>query len=159
MRTYYRDAKVYLTSSAIWVDERRYPLDQIEGAWRRSRGMPGGRLLGQLAILIGVGAIGALGVGLGLAGHVGGAASGALARLFRTTGGLVVVGVLGLALSVLVVLAIEAVLHGLESARRFGRQQELWIRIRGVDTVLLSTADSVRFGKIYRALARALGDR
>jgi hypothetical protein len=158
MRTYYRDAEVYLTSSAIWVGERRYPLGQIEGAWRRSRGLPGGRLLGQLGILLGVGAVGVLGVGLGLAGHVGGKASG-LVRLFGTTGGLIGVGVAGLALSVLVVLAIEAVLHGLESARRFGRQQELWVRVGGVDTVLLSTADSVRFGKIYRALARALGDR
>jgi hypothetical protein len=155
MRTYYRDAGVYLTSSAIWVDERRYPLDQIEGAWRRSRGLPGGRLLGQVAILLVVGAVGVLGVGLGLRSHLSG---GAFARMVTTTGGLVVVAVVGLGVSVLAVLAIEAVLHGLESARRFGRQQELWVRFDGTDVLLVSTADSIRFGKIYRALGRALGE-
>jgi hypothetical protein len=130
-------------------------LDQIEGAWRRTTGLPGGRLVGQLAILLAVGAVAVLGVGLGLGGHLDG---GAIARMFTTTRGLVVVAVVGLGLSVLAVLAIEAVLHGLESARRFGRQQELWVRFRGADVLLLSTADSVRFGKIHRALGRALGD-
>jgi hypothetical protein len=156
MRTYYRDAGIHLTSSAIWVDERRYPLDQIEGVWRRGRGLPGGRLIGQLTILIGVGSLAVLSFGLGARGHLSG---GMLTRLFTSTGGLVVVGVVGLVVSVLAVLAIEAVLHGLESARRFGREQELWVRVRGVDTLLLSTSDSVRFGKIYRALVRALGNR
>ena len=156
MRTYYQDAGIHLTSSAIWVDGRRYPLDQIEGVWRRARGLPGGRLIVQLMILLWVGALAVLSFTLGAHGHVSG---GMLTKLFTSTGGLVVVGVFGLVLSVLAVLGIEAVLHGLESARRFGRRQELWVRIRGVDTVLLTTADSVRFGKIYRALARALGDR
>jgi hypothetical protein len=156
MRTYYQDAGILLTSSAIWVDGRQYPLDQIEGVWRRARGLPGGRLMVQLMILVWVGALAVLSFGLGVRGHVN---SGAMARLFTSTGGLVVIGVLGLVLSVLVVLGIEAVLHGLESARRFGRQQELWVRIRGVDRMLLSTADSVRFGKIHRALVRAIGNR
>jgi hypothetical protein len=156
MRIYYRDAGIQLTSSAIWVDGRQYPLDQIEGVWRRGRGLPGGRLVIQLAILLWVGALAVLSFDFGVRGHVSG---GMLTRLFTSTGGLVVVGVLGLAVSVLVVLAIEAVLHGLESARRFGREQELWVRVDGVDTLLLSTADSVRFGKIYRALVRALGNR
>ncbi len=156
MRTYYRDAGVYLTSSAIWVDERRYPLGQIDGAWRRGRGLPGGRFARQLTILLLVAALAVLGLGLGLGRHL---TAGRLTRLFTSTGGLVLVGVLGLALSVLVVLAIEAVLHGMEHARRFGRQQELWVRFRGADTMLLSTSDSVRFGQIYRALVRALGDR
>jgi hypothetical protein len=156
MRTYYRDAEVYLTSSAIWFDERRYPLAGIEGLWRRSRGLPGGRLVGQLAILIVVAALAVLGFGLGVRGHLSG---GALARMFGSTTGLVVVGVVGLGLSVAVVLAIEVVLHGLESARRFGRHQELWVRYLGSDLLVLSTSDSVRFGKVYRALVRALSDR
>ena len=156
MRTYYRDAEIYLTSSAIWFDERRYPLAGIEGLWRRSRGLPGGRLIGQLAVLIAVGALAVLGFGLGIRGHI---SNGTLARLFGSTTGLVVVGVLGLGLSVVVVLAIEAVLHGLESARRFGRQQELWVRYLGSDLLVLSTSDSVRFGKVQRALIRALSDR
>ena len=156
MRTYYRDAEIYLTSSAIWFDERRYPLDGIEGMWRRSRGLPGGRLLGQLAVLITVGALAVLGFGLGVRGHLSG---GTLARLFGSTTGLVVVGVVGLGLSVVAVLAIEAVLHGMESARRFGRQQELWVRYLGSDLLVLSTSDSVRFGKVQRALIRALSDR
>jgi hypothetical protein len=156
MRTYYRDAGIHLTSSAIWVDGRQYPLSRIEGVWRRGRGLPGGRLIGQLAILLWVVALAALSFWFGAHGHV---SSGTLTRLFTTTGGLIVVGVAGLVVSVLVVLAIEAVLHGLESARRFGREQELWVRVRGVDTLLLSTTDSVRFGKIYRALVRALGNR
>lgn len=156
MRTYYQDAGIHLTSSAIWVDGRRYPLDQVEGLWRRGRGMPGGRLITQLVILLWVGALAVLSFGLGARGHVD---SGTLTRLFTTTGGLVVVGVFGLVLSVLAVLGIEAVLHGLESARRFGRRQELWVRVRGVDTLLLSTADSVRFGKVHRVLVRALDNR
>jgi hypothetical protein len=156
MRTYYQDAGIHLTSSAIWVDGRRYPLDQIEGVWRRGRGLPGGRLIVQLMILLWVGALAVLSFELGARGHVN---SGTLTRLFTSTGGLIVVGILGLVLSVLVVLGIEAVLHGLESARRFGRQQELWVRVRGVDMVLLTTTDSVRFGKVYRALVRALGNQ
>jgi hypothetical protein len=156
MRTYYRDPEIYLTSSAIWFDERRYPLDGIEGMWRRSRGLPGGRLVGQLAILIAVGALAVLGFGLGLQHHLN---SGMLTRLFGSTTGLVVLAVVGLGLSVAVVLAIEAVLHGMESARRFGRQQELWVRYLGTDLLVLTTSDSVRFGTVHRALIRALGDR
>jgi hypothetical protein len=156
MRTYYLDAEIYISSSAIWFDERRYPLNGVEGVWRRSRGLPGGRLIGQLAVLIAVGALAVLGFGLGIRGHV---SSGTLARLFGSTTGLVVVGLVGLGVSVAVVLVIEAALHGMESARRFGRQQELWVRYLGTDLLVLSTSDSVRLGKVHRAVIRALGDR
>jgi len=97
-----------------------------------------------------------LGFGLGIRGHV---SSGTLARLFSSTTGLVVVGVVGLGVSVVVVLVIEAALHGIESAQRFGRQQELWVRYLGTDLLVLSTSDSVRLGKVHRAVIRALSDR
>jgi uncharacterized membrane protein YidH (DUF202 family) len=155
MRVYYRDAEVQLTSSAIVVHDRQYRLDRIEALSRRSRGMPGGRLFGQLSVLLVVAAVAVLGFGLGIQGHV---HSGTVASLFGSTTGLVVLCIGGLAISVLLVLAFEAVLHGMESARRFGRRQELWVRYQGVDTLVVSTTDSVRFGKIYRALVRALGD-
>jgi hypothetical protein len=156
MRVYYSDAEVKLTSSTIVVHDRQYRLDLIDALSRRGRGLPGGRLFGQLTVLLVVGAFAVLGFGLGVRGHLG---TGTVARLFGSTTGLVVLAVGGLAVSVLVVLAFEAVLHGMENARRFGRRQELWVRYQGVDTLLVSTADSVRFGKIYRALVRALGDR
>src|SRR5215470_8993320 len=155
MRVYYRDTEVQLTSEAIVVHDRQYRLDWIEAVSRRSTGMPGGRLFGQLTVLLVVGAFAVLGFGLGVHGHI---SSGTVRALFGSVTGLVVLCIGGLAISVLLVLAFEAVLHGMESARRFGRRQELWVRYQGVDTLVVSTADSVRFGKIYRALVRALGD-
>jgi hypothetical protein len=156
MRVYYRDAEVELTSLTIVVRDRQYRLDRIEALSRRSRGLPGGRLFGQLSVLLVVGAVAILGFGLGIRGHV---RSGTLTSLFGSTTGLVLLCVGGFAVSVLLILAFEAVLHGIESARRFGRRQELWVRYDGVDTLVVSTSDSVRLGKIYRALLRALGDR
>jgi hypothetical protein len=156
MRVYYRDTEVELTSLTIVVHDRQYRLDRIEALSRRSRGLPGGRLLGQLAVLLMVGAVAILGFGLGVHGHV---RSGTVASLFGSTTGLVLLCVGGFAVSVLLILAFEAVLHGMESARRFGRHQELWVRYDGMDTLVVSTSDSLRFGKIYRALVRALGDR
>jgi hypothetical protein len=156
MRIYYRDAEVELTSLTIVVHDRRYQLDRIEALSRRSRGMPGGRLFGQLSVLLVVGAVAILGFGLGSRGHL---PSGSVASLFGSTTGLVLLCVGGFAVSVLLILAFEAVLHGMENARRFGRRQELWVRYQGVDILVVSTTDSVRFGKIYRAMVRALGDR
>ncbi|MFI7609188.1 DUF6232 family protein [Micromonospora sp. NPDC049366] len=147
MITYYDDRSVQVTSTAVRVDGRTFPLAEISMVWHR-RGSRSWR------VLAGRGAIGAA-----MAGPLVAAALGlALAiRLGRSP--TVTIAIVGA--SVLVGLAVGPVADFLfehldRSYARGSRQLELWARWRGQPVRLLSTRDALRFGQIYRAVQRAV---
>jgi hypothetical protein len=147
MTTYYRDSDVEITSAGVRVNGRQFALAELRQVWhragRRSWGTIAGRGALGVAMLLPI-LIGALGVGIALVAH----ASAAL------TAGLIGGGILiGLAAAPLADLLLE---HVDRSYDRGSRQREIWVRTRHGDMLLLSTADAARFGRIYRALQRAL---
>ena len=147
MTTYYRDGDVLITSSGIRMNGRDYALAELRQVWhrsgRRSWTTVAGRGALSLAMLAPL-AIGALVVVLALVMHA----------PVAVTAGLIGGGILiGLAAAPLADLLLE---HVDRSYDRGSRQREIWVRTRHGDTLLLSTADAARFGRIYRALQRAL---
>jgi hypothetical protein len=61
----------------------------------------------------------------------------------------------GLALATLPLL--DLILGGMERTYDRGtRVHEIWARWRGTEVLLVRTADKTRFGRIYRALQRAV---
>jgi hypothetical protein len=152
MRTYYRDAHVHITSSAVYFDERCFLLEQIDTVWRSRRSLAGRR------ILIGLGIVAAAIVLRAAASYVWWL--GGLNRLVGRwlSGGPVsdaIVAVVALAVAVAGVFTVEAALSAIEDIRGNGRHLELWASIDGQAVLLLRTNDASRFGKICRALIRA----
>ena len=147
MTTYYRDGAVLITSSGIRMNGRDYALADLRQVWhragRRSWGTIAGRGALGLAMLLPI-VIGALGVGIALVAHAS----------VAVTAGLIGGGILiGLAAAPLADLLLDRVDRSYD---RGSRQREIWVRTRHGDMLLLSTADAARFGRIYRALQRAL---
>ena len=150
MITYYRDDSVEITSRAIQVDRRLYPLGELATVYYRDGGREtaGWRILGSrvaLALAPPVLVIAALAVALLTilmdAGFV------TKLLLFMVAG--------MLALAVLPLL--DLTLGGIERTYDRGtRVHEIWARWRGTEVMLVRTADRSRFGRIYRALQRAL---
>jgi hypothetical protein len=145
--TYYDDDTVRVTSDAIRVAGRSYPLPTLARVWHRrgprswralaGRGALGAALLGPVAAAL---------LGLVLAWQI--AASAA------TTVALVGVACLiGLAAGP----AADLLLEYLDrSYARGARDLEIWAVCGGRPVLLLRTRDALRFGQIYRALQRAL---
>ncbi|MEV5692243.1 DUF6232 family protein [Micromonospora globbae] len=147
MVTYYDDRSVQVTSTAVRVDGRTFPLAEISMVWHR-RGSRSWR------VLAGRGAIGAAMAGPLVAAVLGIALA---IRLDRSP--TVTVAIVGV--SVLVGLAVGPVADFLfehldRSYARGSRQRELWVRWRGRPVQLLCTGDALRFGQIYRAVQRAV---
>ncbi|MET7878481.1 DUF6232 family protein [Micromonospora profundi] len=147
MVTYYDDKSVQVTSTAVRVDGRSYPLGQITMVWHR-RGSRSWR------VLVGRGAIGAA-----LAGPLVAAVLGIGVAVWLHRSPTVTIAIVGA--SVLVGLAVGPVADFLfehldRSYARGSRQLEIWIRWRGHPVRLLQTGDALRFGQIYRALQRAV---
>ena len=147
MTTYYRDADVVVTSSGIRMNGREYPLAELRQVWhtrgRRSWGTIAGRGVLGVAMLLPI-LVGALGVGIALVAHA----------PVAVTAGLIGGGILvGLAAAPLADVLLE---HVDRSYDRGSRRREIWVRTRQGDVMLLSTVDAARFGRIYRALQRAL---
>jgi uncharacterized membrane protein YidH (DUF202 family) len=155
MRTYYRDPHVLITSTTFTIDGVRFRLDDLDGVWRTRRSVAGRR------VLIGLGIV-ALAVLTRLA------ASyvwwlGGLDRAIRRwlTGDwvhLTIVTVIGLVFAIIGVLAVEAMLSGIEDIRGHSRHLELWATMSGRPVLLFRTNDSARFGQVCRALMRARAD-
>jgi hypothetical protein len=156
MRTYYRDDHVHITSTAIRVGDRQFPLDQLDQLWRTDRRIAGRRLLLGLGVLVvAVGFLAAVRYTWWFGG---------LRRQFQqwlSEGPVVlaVITVAGLVLAILGVLAAEAALRAIEDIRGHARHLELWASVRGHPVLLLHTDDSERFGKVCRALSRAHNNR
>jgi hypothetical protein len=147
LRTLYRDPTVQVTSAAIEVDGRAYALAEFARVWHRRgerswRAVAGRGALG-LAMLAPVG----LGlVGLAVALSVDASAPTRVAMVL----GAVLVGFLAGPLA-------DVLLEHMDrSYARGSREIEIWALWRGRPVLLLRTADQLRFGKIYRALQRAL---
>ncbi|WBB51811.1 DUF6232 family protein [Verrucosispora sp. WMMA2044] len=147
MVTYYDDRSVRVTSAAVTVEGRVYPLAEISEIWHQ-HGTRSWR------VLAGRGALGAALV----APLVAAVAGVALAiRLDRSA--TVTIAIVGA--SVLVGLAVGPIADFLfehldRSYARGSRQREVWIRWRGRPVQLLRTPDALRFGQIYRAVQRAM---
>ncbi|MGN9777738.1 DUF6232 family protein [Micromonospora sp. H33] len=147
MVTYYDDRSVQVTSTAVRVDGRIFPLPEISAVWHH-RGSRSWR------VVAGRGAIGAA-----LAGPLVAAGLGIALALWLDRSPTVTIGIVGA--SVLVGLAVGPVADFLfehldRSYARGSRQLEIWARWRGQPVQLLSTGDALRFGQIYRAVQRAV---
>ena len=147
MTTYYRDPEVWITSGGVRMSGRDLRLDDLLQVWhtrgRRSWGTIAGRGAVGLAILTPV-VVGLLGIAV------------ALVIDASTTLTIALVGggiLIGLAAAPLADVLLE---HIDRSYDRGSRVREIWARTPGGDLLLLSTADAARFGRIYRALQRAL---
>jgi Family of unknown function (DUF6232) len=147
MITYYDDRAVRVTSDAIRVAGRSYPLRSLAQVWHR-------RGTRSWTAVAGRGAIGAAMLGPLVA-----AAIGVVVALSLDASRTVTVGLVGG--SILVGLAFGPVADFLlermdRSYARGAHPLEIWAQVDGRPTMLLQTPDALRFGQIYRALQRAM---
>ncbi|MET8836582.1 DUF6232 family protein [Micromonospora sp. NPDC004540] len=147
MITYYDDRSVQVTSTAVRVDGRSYPLAELGMVWHR-RGNRSWR------VLAGRGAIGAA-----LAGPLVAAVLGIGLAVWLQRSTVVTIAIVGA--SVLVGLGVGPLADVLfehldRSYARGSRELEMWARWRGRPVRLLRTGDALRFGQIYRAVQRAM---
>ncbi|MEU5786952.1 DUF6232 family protein [Micromonospora purpureochromogenes] len=150
MITYYDDRSVQVTSAAIRVDGRTFPLAEIGMVWHQ-RGSRSWR------VLVGRGALGAALAGPLVAAVLGVALAVWLHRSLTVTVAIVGASVLvGLAVGPLADFLFE---HLDRSYARGSRQWEMWARWRGRPVLLLRTGDALRFGQVYRAMQRAMESR
>ncbi|MBU2662020.1 hypothetical protein KOI35_00720 [Actinoplanes bogorensis] len=147
MTTYYRDADVWITSTGVRMNGRDLRLDELLQVWhtrgRRSWGTIAGRGMVGLAILT------PLVIGL-LALAVAFVIDASTSTTIALGGGGVLVGLATLPLADVLLERID------RSYDRGSRTREIWARTAGGDVLLLRSADAARFGRIYRALQRAL---
>ena len=147
MTTYYRDPDFRVTSAGVRANGLDLPLTDLRQVWhrrgRRSWATIAGRGAMGLAILTPI-VVGALGIGVALVVH----ASTTLAIVLAGGGVLV-----GLAAAPLADVLLDRVDRSYD---RGSRDLEIWGRTPRGDVLLLRTRDAARFGRIYRALQRAL---
>lgn len=147
MTTFYDDRSVRITSETIRVRGHDYPLSGLSRVWSER----GARRWGALARRAGLAA--------GLVAPLVAAVLGVIVafRLDLTNtgtvalvGGSVVVGLATVPLADLLFDRLE------ESYARGTRDLQLWAEFRGRPVLLLHTRDALHFGRILRALRRAL---
>lgn len=154
MTTYYRDGAVRVTQAAVEVGVHTIPIAELRYVWHE-RGRPTLRttsrrvtrfaLIAALTVPVVAGAVlvaGMLTPGYGILVQL------ALAVILLVGGGLL-----------LLVLApvLEFPLMALERSYDRGTEvREIWVRWRDRDLMLLRTSDRTRFGRIYRAIQRAI---
>lgn len=154
MTTYYRDDSVRVTTEAVEVGPRRIPISELGYVWHR-RGRPTLRTssrrlarLGLVALLVVPVVAGAVLLGSFVGQRYGAAA---------TVGAVVLVVVAGGAVLLLLSPLLEYPLMALERSYDRGTEmREIWVRWRDQEVMLVRTADAARFGKIYRAIERAI---
>ena len=147
MTTFYRDAEVRITSTGVQMNGRDLPLNALRRVWHRRGARSWGTVAGRgalgLAMLCPI-AVGLLGIAAAFLLHASASATVAL------VGGGVLVGLAGVPLADVLLDQVD------RSYDRGSRDLEIWARTPGGDTLLLRTRDAARFGRIYRALQRAL---
>ena len=151
MTTFYRDSAVYVGSDGFQVDDQAYRLSDLELVWHRRgpRGAPGvaliaGRFLLVFAILGAIAAVVASMRGINLGDYDSGTI------LAGAVAGVVLIVTVGLFL-------VEGVLTLIErSYEKGGVEHQIWARHSNTDILLFATRDKLKFGKIYRALQRAI---
>lgn len=154
MTVYYQDSEIRVTDHAVEVAGRAFPTSELSYVWH-ARGRPTARtasrrlarygLITLLTVPVMVGVVVAatlIGAEYGLAVQIG------LAALFA---------VLGVLLLVLLAPVLEFPMMALERSYDLGTSvREIWVRWHHHDLLLLRTTDAARFGKIYRAIQRAV---
>jgi hypothetical protein len=154
MPTFYRDGEVTVTEAAIVVDGRAFPIAELSFVWHQ-RGRPTLRTASRRWVrwgLIAVLAAPVVAAAVAVAGLVAGG-GGVVARV----GVAAALIALGLALLALLVPLVEFPMMALERSYDRGTEvREIWVRWRDQDLVLLRTTDAARFGRIYRAIERAV---
>jgi hypothetical protein len=154
MITFYADDSVRITSAAIQVGDRSYALGELALVWHQRGQAAPGRLR---RALMRRGALGLLPL-----------APPALAltvvvvalRLDTAPVNRVALLVLALLLALLTWPLLDLALGRVEKTYDRGTKvHEIWARWRGTDVLLLRTGNAMRFGRVYRALQRALERR
>jgi hypothetical protein len=144
--TYYSDESVRVTSLAIQVNGRSYPLGELVRVWHRPAGPQARRLMTRGALALAP-----------LAPLVAGAGVAALGLRLDSPATRVTMLVLAALLALATVPLLDLALGGVERTYDRGtRTHELWARWRGHEVLLVRTGDRTRFGRIYRAVQRAL---
>jgi len=145
--TYYRDPDVWVTSAGVHANGRDLRLSELRQVWhtrgRRSWGTIAGRGAVGFAILTPL-VIGLLAVAVALV------IDASTSTTIALIGGGVLVGFGVVPLADVLLERVD------RSYDRGSRVREIWARTPAGDLLLLSTADAARFGRIYRALQRAL---
>jgi hypothetical protein len=154
MTTFYRDSGVYVGSAELQVEDRAYRLDDLQLVWHRRgpRGAHGaGIILARLLLVLAVvGAIAAAGVALR---RVDFAHYDNTTMLAGAVLGVVLLGTVGL-------FVVEGVITLIERTYEKGSaEHQIWARHFNDDVLLFATRDKLKFGKIYRALQRAIEHR
>lgn len=143
MTTFYRDAEVSVSSEGLRIAGHAWPLAALRRVWH-ARGPRSWRTIahrGMLGVTILIPlAVGLLGATVGLVLH---------APLW-VIGVCVLIGLAGVPVADLVLDRVD------RSYDRGSRLLEIWATTPSGDVLLLRTADAARFGRIYRALQRAL---
>ncbi|GAA1029717.1 hypothetical protein GCM10009557_19260 [Virgisporangium ochraceum] len=151
MTTFYRDSAVYVGSAEFQVEDQAYRLADLELVWHRRgpRGAPGaaiiaGRFLLIAAVLGGIAAVVVAVLDIDITGYSSG----------TVLAGLIAGAVLAVAIGLFVV---EGVITLIERSYEKGSvEHQIWARYLNSDILIFATRDKLRFGKIYRALQRAI---
>lgn len=144
---YYRDPTVRVTSHGIEVDGVLTPFHEVTRVWHRRHSVSARAVAGR----------GMLGLSL-------------VAPILTSIAAMVITLRLDLSAATRFVIMVAAVLVGLGTALlldpvldrmdasfdRGVRQHEIWVERDGIEVCLLRTRDAARFGRIYRALQRAV---
>jgi len=147
MITYYRDPEVLVTSTGVRMAGRDYRLTDLDQVWhkrgRRDWSKVAGRGALGLVVIIPI-LVGALGILIALIIHA------STAITIALVGGGILVGLIAAPLADVLLEQVD------RSYDRGSHPLEIWGRVRGADTLLLTTDNRQRFGQIYRALQRAM---
>ena len=146
MIIYYHDPSVQVTSTAIQVDEKVYPFDQLERVWHQRAQRSWRELAGR----------GAWGLTY-LLPFVGAVAGFAIAFLLDVSlGARVVIVVAAILVGLSAGPLIDPILGKLDDSFDRGLyQHEIWVEHHGLEVRVLQTRNAARFGRIYRAVQRA----
>ncbi len=154
MFTYYRDRTVEVTSLALSIHGREFPLDELEYVWHREIG-PNPDVRRRVARR------GALRIGLVVAAIIG--ILGAIYLLYTAFFDRTAAASVLLPLVVVVLLValsgpfLEWTLHRLDHSYDIGAKvHEIWAVWQGKEIMLLRIADETKFGQIYRSIQRAM---
>ena len=150
MITYYDDRSIRVTSEALRVAGRAYPLMELAEIWHQ-RGTRSWRVVANRGAL-----------GVGLIGPLVAAVLGIVIAIRFHSSLTVTLAIIGF--SCLVGFAVAPVADFLldyldRSYTRGSHRLEIWVRWHGEPIRVLQTHDALKFGQIYRALQRAVEHR
>jgi hypothetical protein len=149
---YYRDGEVRVTDRAIEVGGRMFPTAELSYVWHQ-RGRPTAQTASRRLVRFGL--IAALTLPVVVAAVL--VAGLVVDGLPSQIGVAVVLTVVGVLLLLLFAPLLEFPMMALERSYDRGTSvREIWVRWQHHDLVILRTSDAARFGKIYRAIQRAV---